>query len=533
MIFFSLSSFPLLFFRDTVRVVVALPSILIHFHYPPRPELRVLHLASREPWMVCADDVVGGSETSRGLNENFVPRLEIEVREEFLSRPVTEFVQRLDFGASIRALLVGKGRGGSRRGGSSFGGMMDVGMELNSPSRSEAERGELDLDKLNIFSDKWNIVEHVRSLWIVLMYMLAWFARLLLHFLPQGVELYGLTTALESIGHNLSATPAHEEQDHVGTMSNGAIGRSLLQVLALVNDLPASSRKYAFARALAEKIIHENSTHGHGYESVNRSALGAGFKRSLTLLNESLVGLHHQQKRGAVWSLPMKVMSLIPTAGMTVLLPPPLSLIRSRIGHLLNRAVQSGQGFASPSMESSENAEFAEKLGQELLWLAEKMGECSALEEGIVQWSSSGSLASLALSASPRVQRSLVRLSALLSREVVSGRMEVAREVRFKLLLLWIPLFCTATHGVDGVIFNTAEKAEVERTLEMAIRTLPESDQEVILAIWLQEYALSSSDWPNLQNCYDGWCHATRKLSHQAHVESGCSQKQISHTSID
>ncbi|KAL3689998.1 hypothetical protein R1sor_016307 [Riccia sorocarpa] len=410
--------------------------------------------------------------------------------------------------------------------------VMAAGMESRSLTASSSHRSELDLEKLNIFSEKWNIVEHIRSLAVITLCLMAWFTRILIQLVPQGKEFYGLTRALESISHNLSPAITQDEQDSVGTISSGAIGRSLAQVLALVNDLPASSKKYAFTRALAEKIIYENSNHGYGYESVNRIALSAGFKRTLTLLTEALQGLHLQRKRGSAWSLPLKLMSLIPSAGMAVPLPAPLSTIRSKIGGYLDPALLSGHSFSSTSMDATENAEFAEKLGQELLWLAEKLADCSSLEEGLVQWSSASPLASLALTASPRVQRSLVRLSALLTKEVVMGK-EVATDVRFKLLLLWIPLFCTATHGIDGVIFSTSEKIEVERTLEKAIRNLPEADQEVILAIWLQEFALSSSDWPNLQSCYDAWCHSTRKLSVPTNGESGCGLKDIGFSHIE
>ncbi|KAL2632074.1 hypothetical protein R1flu_016760 [Riccia fluitans] len=408
---------------------------------------------------------------------------------------------------------------------------MDLGMDSRTLSRSSSLRSELDLEKLNIFSENWNIVEHIRSLALIVLYMISWSARILLQFVPQRKELVGLTRALESISQTLNPTLTQDEHISVGTMSGCAIGRSLSQVLALVNDLPASSKKYAFTRALAEKIIYENSNHGYGYESVNRMALSAGFKRTLTLLTEGLHGLHHQRKRGTTWSLPLKLVSLIPSAGMAVPLPAPLSIIRSKIGCYFDPLL-SGQTFSSSGMDATESAEFAEKLGQELLWLAEKLAECSALEEGMVQWSAASSLASLSLTASPRVQRSLVRLSALLIREIVSGK-EAGIDVRFKLLFLWIPLFCTATHGVDGVIFSTSEKVEVERSLEKAIRNLPESDQEVLLAIWLQEFALSTSDWPNLQTCYDAWCNSTRKLSLLTHGESACALKGTERTHIE
>ncbi len=55
----------------------------------------------------------------------------------------------------------------------------------------------------------------------------------------------------------------------------------------------------------------------------------------------------------------------------------------------------------------------AEKLAQELLWMAQKLLDCGATEEAVQQWSSVPTLAELSLCASPRVQKSLVRLSGI------------------------------------------------------------------------------------------------------------------------
>jgi hypothetical protein len=71
---------------------------------------------------------------------------------------------------------------------------------------------------------------------------------------------------------------------------------------------------------------------------------------------------------------------------------------------------------------------------------------------------------------------------------------------------------CYATHAGDGPIFNSLEKGDAERQLERLVAALPEADQELVLSTWLQHYAMSQSDWPNLQSCYDAWCYTTRKL---------------------
>lgn len=60
--------------------------------------------------------------------------------------------------------------------------------------------------------------------------------------------------------------------------------------------------------------------------------------------------------------------------------------------------------------------EMAEKLAKQLLWIAEKLLDCGGAEAAIQQWSSAPSLAELSLCATPRVQKSLVRLSGMLFR---------------------------------------------------------------------------------------------------------------------
>lgn len=90
--------------------------------------------------------------------------------------------------------------------------------------------------------------------------------------------------------------------------------------------------------------------------------------------------------------------------------------------------------------------------------------------------------------------------------------LEISREVKFRLLLLWLPLFCHAGNGFAYPVLTFFEKAEVERAVEEAIWSLPAMDQEVILTNWIQDYAISASDWPNLQISYDRWCQSTRNL---------------------
>jgi hypothetical protein len=61
-----------------------------------------------------------------------------------------------------------------------------------------------------------------------------------------------------------------------------------LQVLALVNDVPASSNKYPFLQDLADRLIEENRAEGERFNSINRVALRRGFSRTINLLGLSL-----------------------------------------------------------------------------------------------------------------------------------------------------------------------------------------------------------------------------------------------------
>lgn len=102
--------------------------------------------------------------------------------------------------------------------------------------------------------------------------------------------------------------------------------------------------------------------------------------------------------------------------------------------------------------------------------------------------------------------------AAILFRELAQGEYEASRQVKFRMLMLWLPLFSYASNGLTFPILTEYERAEMERVMEELIMSLPPADQEVILNNWLQDYAVSSSDWPNLHRCYEKWCRSSRNL---------------------
>lgn len=68
-----------------------------------------------------------------------------------------------------------------------------------------------------------------------------------------------------------------------------------MQVLVLLNEVPASSNKYAFLQSLADKVIEENKVQGVGYKYVNQAALRTGFARTIDLLGQSLEGRQYRE----------------------------------------------------------------------------------------------------------------------------------------------------------------------------------------------------------------------------------------------
>lgn len=90
--------------------------------------------------------------------------------------------------------------------------------------------------------------------------------------------------------------------------------------------------------------------------------------------------------------------------------------------------------------------------------------------------------------------------------------MEVPSQVKYRLLALWLPVFCYAENGLTNPVLTSYDKGEMERTMDEIISSLPPIDQEIILTNWFQDFTICSSDWPNLQVSYDKWCQSTRRL---------------------
>ncbi|KAL7598376.1 hypothetical protein Lser_V15G24365 [Lactuca serriola] len=284
------------------------------------------------------------------------------------------------------------------------------------------------------------------------------------------------------------------------------IARALTQLLAILNEIPVSSRKYEIVRSYAEKLMDENLEEGYEpLRKVNAKVLSAAFSRALQQLQSAAVA-------AAKYDIEKNT-----TTGGDVTKKGGgyfgLNRVIKTVGHYGDFAWTQ---FTKPKTRLRVSAE---KLSAELLWLAEKLVACGSADEAVQQWASASKLACVALSAPQRLQGSLVKLSVYLFKEAVSmggqdDDMEELRKVKTKLLMSWLPFLCRATIGVEAPVLTFNEKAELENMLGKLIESLKhEEEQEKVLSLWLHHYAhCPSSDWPNLYQYYDRWCTASRNL---------------------
>ncbi|KAL1197698.1 BTB/POZ domain-containing protein [Cardamine amara subsp. amara] len=307
--------------------------------------------------------------------------------------------------------------------------------------------------------------------------------------------------------------------DGVDEPSVNSLGRALCHALTLMNEIPITSRKYHFAMGMAEKIMEDNARSCNvDLLDVNRAALALSFARTTARLQDSLKRSRTAEE--PFGGLPLRVVSALPLGGYVASyvrgLNTCISTVRSladMTGNLLSRTRKIETAMVRTGGSQENEAQLAvEKLAEELLWMTDKLRRYGAVDEGIKRWSYASGLASLALTAAPRVQGLMVKISALLIGELAKDTTQVPGQVTFRLLANWLPLFSHARNGLAFPVLTGYERVEVERAIEKAISTLPALDQEIILTNWLQDYSLSASEWPNLQPAYDRWCDSTRQF---------------------
>ncbi|KAH0695882.1 hypothetical protein KY289_013364 [Solanum tuberosum] len=365
-------------------------------------------------------------------------------------------------------------------------------------------------------TEKWRATDHMRFMLMLMTWLAVWVLRVLMDHCPfSTASSYSLDDLMMLPSTGASSTSAFDlvlQQDstnYIQPPSAKALGRALTHILALLNEIPASSRKYQFAMGMADKIIEENTKCGHlEMLQVNRSALASAFTRTSGLLYSSLKSPRMSEDS---WTWPSRILRSLPLGSFVVSSLKGLGTFFPWVGTATS-LFQNKRQLAVPGHVESVNDLAAEKHAHELLWITSKMVECGAVDEALVHWSLSSGLASITLLSNLRVQGFIVKITAILIGELNKVKYEVPRQVKFNILVLWIPLLCYAENGVSYPVLSGYEKVEMEKAMNELIRTLPSIDQEVILTNWMQDFMTTSSDWPNLHNSYDHWCHSTREF---------------------
>ncbi|XP_072969013.1 uncharacterized protein [Typha angustifolia] len=390
-------------------------------------------------------------------------------------------------------------------------------------SASEAAVGE---------GERWRPIDHVRHLLMLTIWANVWVLRVLVDVFPSPRSVFSsIDFSVDGlVGTQCSSSSSSSSElvvHHGGVGSRGmsgsdpsatAIGRSLTHILGILNEIPATSRKYEYVLAMADRLVNDNLQAGHAsLLDVTRTALSSAFSRTCDLLRRSLRSPHSSVSSSSssfsfsAWQ--SRVLHLLP--------PGPRRLyegIRLCLNGLLPPTDAWLEGYkpdrhaavAGPGVGPHDWLE-AEKLAHELLWIANKLRACGATCEAIVRWAFASGLAPLALTAHPRVQGPIVKITVMLIRELGRGEWEAAREVRFGILALWLPVLCYASNGVTCPVVVGPERWETERAAEDLIAGLPVEDQEIILRNWVEDFAASESDWPNLQRSFDRWSRHSRK----------------------
>ncbi|KAH7427798.1 hypothetical protein KP509_10G060500 [Ceratopteris richardii] len=256
---------------------------------------------------------------------------------------------------------------------------------------------------------------------------------------------------------------------------------------------------------------------------TNRAALESAFFRTIDLLTISLEEVCHQQelKDGSwFWAL---IHSLFLKNVGAIQQKLSLECILTYLFSILFGSVKSSRtareliGASTINMKRSNLNTVAEKLVCELLWVTEKLKDGSTLNEAARSWATLHTLAKLSLSAHSRIQACLLRISVMLLKEsTLYGPDTYSSNLKVNILLLWLPLFCNVKIGFDYPCLTPSEKADFFRDLEQIVLSLSVVDQERVLTCWLREYISSTSEWPNLQECFENWYFSAKKPSDMA-----------------
>ena len=365
---------------------------------------------------------------------------------------------------------------------------------------------------LFFFSDKFQIVQRLRA---YLVSVFLFFLRLLPYFFsslsPNSPEPLKFPYKSTKDDQYHQASIGGGGGGGNGSGSDSGVSRALSQLLLIMNDIPVSSRKYEVVRSLVEKLIDENLLEGNrALREVNCAVLSAAFGRSLTELEAAMADQGHGGDISGGGVVAGAEGDYIHKASRLIKGVRYYGGVAWRYAAAVSRSDVGGRSECS-----------AEKVAAELLWLGQKMAASGCAEEAVCKWASASNLAWLALATEPRLQCSLVKVSAFLikqAKDIGEGeevqdepRRQHIRQTKLKMLMSWLPLLCRANNGTDAPILSMAERAGLENILEEMIGSLDAEEQETVLSLWLHHFTYCSvSDWPNLRSSYTRWYGTSR-----------------------
>lgn len=189
------------------------------------------------------------------------------------------------------------------------------------------------------------------------------------------------------------------------------------QVLTLLNEIPTTSPKYQTVKAIAEKIMDDNSRSGHmELLQINRTVLATAFARTTTLLQQSLE-TSQKDKNSFAWI--SRSLLTFPYGAYMVSYLKGLNFCVGVVHSLIETAVCQSQKRTPSRVAGIEGIELvdrevqAEKFGEEVVWITNKLRVYGGVEEALLQWSTASALACLSLAANLTVQSLIVKTSGL------------------------------------------------------------------------------------------------------------------------
>ncbi|XP_077233325.1 BTB/POZ domain-containing protein At3g05675-like [Tasmannia lanceolata] len=163
--------------------------------------------------------------------------------------------------------------------------------------------------------------------------------------------------------------------------------------------------------------------------------------------------------------------------------------------------------------------------GKDLLWLVERMIELRIGDTAVKEWSEQVSFVADLLRAfhddvwrniAPGLPALVLRCTARLADAVATGSVLAAREVRLKLVSVWLPVLIVCREKNVSPIPSGQKQLyqELEETFLRIISTLPMSDAELLLHHCLSFATRNVEDCPHLVSAFNTWFRRATRPPH-------------------